>query len=368
MKLTLQLQLLPDDVQKADLLATMERFNQAATFAAHQGFDNDVFGQVSIHRLAYRAIRDQFKLSAQMAIRAIAKAVECFSRDKTVCPVFKPCGAITYDQRVLSFKGLTEVSLWGLAGRHRMSFVCGDYQKALQGRIKGQADLVYRDGKFFLLCTIDMPEDPPIVIHDHIGVDLGIVNLATDSTGEQFTGQKVEEVRQRYGKRRAGLNRNGSKSARRRLCKIRKREANFRRNENHRISKRLVDKAKATASVIVFEDLKGIRERVTVRGRQRAKHSGWAFRQLQTFTLYKAKLAGVPVVFIDPRNTSRTCSECGHCDKRNRKSQSEFVCLHCGYSQNADLNAARTIRAKGIVNMPVVGVDEAKADTTRNCG
>src|SRR5262245_49399745 len=46
---------------------------------------------------------------------------------------------------------------------------------------------------------------------------------------------------------------------------------NFRRNENHRISKRLVAKAKATACVIVLEDLKGIRERVTVRGRQRAK-------------------------------------------------------------------------------------------------
>lgn len=368
MKLTLQLQLLPDDVQKADLLATMERFNQAATYAAEQGFAAGVFGQVSIHRLCYREIRNRFGLSAQMAVRAIAKAVECFARDKKVCPVFKPRSAICYDERVLSFKGLTEVSLWGLAGRHRMSFVCGDYQRARQGRIKGQSDLVYRQGKFYLLCTVDMPEDSPITIGDAIGVDLGIVNLATDSTGEVFTGDKVEEVRQRYSKRRAGLNRNGSKSARRRLSKIRKKEANFRRNYNHVIAKRLVAKAKGTASILVFENLKGIRERITVRGTQRAKHSGWAFRQLQSFVEYKARLAGVPVVYIDPRNTSRTCSVCNYCHKGNRKSQAEFVCKQCGFSCNADWNASQNIRIKGIVNMPMVGADEAKTGLLQDCG
>lgn len=202
MKLTLQLQLLPTDDQKADLLATVEAFNTAASFAARQGADARVFDQVSIHRLCYRAVRERFGLSAQMAVRAIGKAVECFRRDKTRCPVFRPRSAVCYDQRVLAFKGLTEVSLWGLAGRHRMPFVCGFYQKALQGHIHGQADLVYRQGKFYLLCTIDLPDGAPVEVKDAIGVDLGIVNLATDSTGEMFTGAKVEEVRQRYANRR----------------------------------------------------------------------------------------------------------------------------------------------------------------------
>ena len=116
MKLTLQMQLLPTADQKADLLATMERFNEAATFAAGVGFEAGVYGQVTIHKLAYAAIREQFGLSAQLAVRAIAKAVECFQRDKTKCPVFKPRSAICYDQRVMSFKGLTTVSLWSLYG------------------------------------------------------------------------------------------------------------------------------------------------------------------------------------------------------------------------------------------------------------
>src|ERR1700733_804793 len=101
MKLTIQLQLLPTSSQKNDLLATMERFNEAASYAAKVGFEAGVYGQVSIHKLAYTAIRQKFGLSAQLAVRAIARAVKCFQRDKTKCPVFKPRSAICYDQRVM---------------------------------------------------------------------------------------------------------------------------------------------------------------------------------------------------------------------------------------------------------------------------
>ena len=60
------------------------------------------------------------------------------------------------------------------------------------------------------------------------------------------------------------------------------------------------------------------------------------------------QLKGVPVVLIDPRNTSRTCSSCGHCEKANRKNQTEFVCKKCGHCENADLNAAKNIRNLGL--------------------
>jgi len=345
----------------------MERFNAAASYAAEVGFGAKVFGQVTLHRLCYREIRERFGLSSQMAVRAIAKAVECFQRDKTKCPVFKPRSAICYDQRVMSFKGLTEVSLWALTGRRRIPFVCGAYQKERQGRIKGQADLVYRQGKFFLLCTIDMPEGAPIAPRDVLGIDLGINKIAVDSDGNEFSGDAVDKTRRHYNKRRAGLNRVGTKSARRRLSKIRKREANFRRNENHRISKQVVVKAKATGSAIALEDLKGIRDRVTVKQPQRNRLSGWAFSQLRSFVAYKAALAGIPLVLVDPRNTSRTCSACGHCEKANRKSQAEFECRQCGHSANADVNAARTIRAKAIVRSPMVGAVDSGVEPGRGC-
>src|SRR5207244_776572 len=195
----------------------------------------------------------------------------------------KARGAITYDQRVMSFQGLTIVSLWALTagGRLLIPFVCGTYPKERQGRIKGQADLVDRQGQFYLLCTIAMSDGAPIAPKDVLGVDLGIVNLATDSDGETFSGEKTEEVGRRYHKRRQGLNRTGTKSAKRRLSQIRRRAKNFRRNANHRIANQIVAKAQATDSALAFEDLKGIRDRVSVKGpQQRARHAGWAFLQL----------------------------------------------------------------------------------------
>jgi putative transposase len=348
MKLTLQLQLLPTLDQKSDLLVTMGRFNEAASYAAKVGFAAKVFGQVTLHRLCYREIRQRFGLSSQMAVRAIAKAVECFQRDKAKCPVFKGFSAICYDQRVLSFKGLTEVSLWALSGRLRMPFVCGAYQRERQGRIKGQADLVYRSGKFYLLCTIDLPEGSPIEPRDVIGVDLGIVNLATDSDGNNYSGAAVEEVRRQHHRNRKRLQRKGTKGAKKALKRQARRESNFRRHENHCISKAIVAKAKGTDRGIALEDLKGIRDRVKVRAEQRSRHGGWAFAQLRHFVEYKATLAGVPVYAVNPRNTSRTCHVCGHCEKGNRKTQGLFACLHCGYSTNADWNAALNLRVLGL--------------------
>jgi len=70
----------------------------------------------------------------------------------------------------------------------------------------------------------------------------------------------------------------------------------------------------------------------------------WAFWQLRSFIIYKAKLAGVYVILIDPAYTSRTCNCCGHCEKANRKNQAEFVCKNCGHNENADLNDAKNIR------------------------
>lgn len=352
MKLTIQLQLLPAPDQKPNLLATMERFNEAATFAAKLGFEHVVFSQPSIHKLAYREIRERFGLSAQMAVRAIGKAVECFKRDRTKCPVFKPRSAVTYDNRILGFKGLDKVSLWTLAGRMILPLVYGEYQGERFDRMKGQVDLVYRGGKFFLYATVDVPDKAPIEVKDFLGVDLGIINIATDSDGESYSGEPVERTRRRHHENRKRFQKRGTKGAKKRLKKLAGREARFRKQENHRISKELVLKAKDTGRGIALEDLKGIRDRTTVRAEDRAKHSGWSFSQLRLFVEYKATLAGVPVVTVDPRNTSRTCNACGHCEKANRKNQAEFVCKHCGHSTNADRNAALNIRDRAAVNRP----------------
>ena len=242
----------------------------------------------------------------------------------------------------MSFKGLTTVSLWAMTGRLLIPFVCGAYQRERQGRIKGQADLVYRQGKFYLLCTIEMPEEAPIEPKDVIGVDLGIVNIATDSTGETFSGAEVQRNRRRRATARKQHQRKGSKRAKRKLKRMAGRQRRFQAHVNHEISKQLVAKAKALGVGIAMEDLEGIRDRVepTVSRRFRRQLGNWGFCQLGRFVEYKAKLAGVPVVKVDPRNSSRICSKCGHCEKGNRPDQATFRCQHCGYSTNRSMRVS----------------------------
>jgi len=354
MKQTMLLKLNPPAEQKAALLATMHAFNQAANYVASVAFAEKTANKVELQKLVYGELRTTYKLAAQLAIRCISKVVEAYKRDKSIQPTFKPEGAIVYDERVMSFKGLMIVSLLTLSGRILIPFQIGGYQQARMDAIKGQGDLLYRKGTFYLAVTIDRLEPPPDETQGTLGVDLGIINLVTDSTGESFSGELVEANRKRHHALRGRLQKRGTKDAKRHLKKLSGREARFKKNTNHVISKRIVQKAKQNSRALAIEDLRHIRKRTdsTVRRSQRSKQSSWAFGQLRSFLSYKAALAGVPLHTVDPRNTSRTCSVCGHCAKENRKSQACFCCVQCGHTDNADRNAAINI-SRAVVKQPI---------------
>ena len=355
MKQTMLLKLVPTPEQHRALLDTMHAFNAACNYVAEVACAEKTANKFELQRQVYGDLRGTYKLAAQLAIRAISKASEAYKRDKSMQPTFKPEGAMVYDERVMSFKGLLTVSLLTLQGRVLVPFRVGGYQQSRLDSIKGQADLLYRKGQFFLAVTLDVPTPEPHETTGILGVDLGIVNLATDSEGESFSGQAVEKTRQRHHALRQRLQKRGTKSAKRHLKKLSGKEARFRKNRNHVISKRIVQKAKKNQQAIAIEELRHIRSRTerTVRHSQRARHSSWSFGQLRQFLSYKAALAGVPLHTVDPRNTSRTCSQCGHCEKANRKSQAAFVCQSCGYSDNADRNAAKNI-SRASVMVPLV--------------
>ena len=122
-----------------------------------------------------------------------------------------------------------------------------------------------------------------------------------------------------------------------------KREARHVKNTNHILSKTIVTEAERTGRGLSLEELKGIRNRVRLRKPQRVALHSWAFARLGDFIVYKAKRAGVPLVFVDPAYTSQTCAECGHVDKRNRVDQGLFICRGCGVVAHADRNASHNI-------------------------
>jgi IS605 OrfB family transposase len=349
-ELVAALKMLPTDAQAACLTATLERCNTACDWLAETAWNAGTFGQYALHKISYTETRSRFGLTAQAAVRCISKVADAYKLDRDTQRSFRWDAAQPYDDRIIRFvKDGSAVSLWTLEGRMIVPIVMGEHQKRLMAYRKGEVDLCLVRGKWILAATCDIPETDEFEAEDWLGVDLGIVSLATDSDGKIHSGAEVERKRQHIRKRRRGLQKCGTRGAKRRLRKLAATQRRYQKHTNHVISKALVLEAERTSRGIGLEQLKGIRQRVTARGgNQRARLTNWGFGQLGAFVAYKAKRAGVPVVFVDPRNTSRECSECGCVDKKNRRDQSTFKCIGCGREANADLNAARNIRQRAI--------------------
>ena len=342
MKLVAALKMLPTPDQAICLTATLERCNAACSWLAERGFESQSFRQFDLHKLGYAAIREQFGLTAQAAVRSISKVADAFKVSREVAPVFRPDAAQPYDDRIIRFvKDGSAVSLWTIEGRIVVPIVMGEHQKRLMAFRKGEVDLCFVRGKWMLAATCDIPETEEFQAEDWLGVDLGIVSLAVDSDGTVYTGAEVEKRRQHIQKRRRGLQKCGTKGAKRRLRKLAGKQRRYQAHVNHVISKALVLEAQRTGRGIALERLTGIRARVTARGgNQRARLGNWAFAQLGGFTAYKSKRLGVPVHYFDPRNSSRECAACGCIDKRNRPNQATFKCISCAHEAPADKNAA----------------------------
>jgi predicted transposase len=129
MKLTLQIQLLPDSQQNHQLKSTIERFNHACSWLAERAFELKTANRITLQQHYYYELRDRFDLSAQMASICIRHVGGTYSRDKSIRPVFRPDAAMTYGSRILPFKGIDRVSILTLDGRLLIPFVMGKYQR-----------------------------------------------------------------------------------------------------------------------------------------------------------------------------------------------------------------------------------------------
>lgn len=343
MKLVANIQLRPTKDQTAMLRDTLERCNAACNWLSGRAFETGKIRQYDLHKLAYRDCREHFNLTAQVAVRCIAKVADAYKIDHETQRTFRKHAAQPYDDRILRFIANDQVSIWTLIGRMKLPFVCGERQRKLLVFRKGEVDLMLVKGKWYLACVCEIPDPSEINVKDVLGIDLGIVNIAFDSEGRSYAGTQVERVRGKLAKRKAALQRCGSKAAKRRLKKLAGKEARFRKHVNHCISKEIVACAERSSLAIGVEDLTHIRKRVKARRAQRNRLHSWSFAQLRAFLAYKAKRAGLPIIAVDPRNTSKGCSCCKLIDKRNRPDQATFSCIGCSHSEPADLNAARNI-------------------------
>lgn len=353
MKLIAQVKLMPNPEQYDALLNTLEKVNDAANYISERAWESKTFRQYDLHHLLYYDLRNRFNLTAQIVVRVLAKVADAYKAGRDTQRTFKQHGSIAYDKRILSWKiAAGTISIWTTGGRLTIPFVAGPRQAELLQHLFGEADLVYRDGAFYIFQTCEVEELPPGNPSEFLGIDLGIVNIAADSDGKLYSGAQVNGLRKRHARLRGKLQSKGSKASRRLLKKRSRKEKRFATHVNHCISKSVVAKAKDSGRGIALEDLTYIRDRITVRKAQRRQQHSWAFSQLRQFIQYKARLAGVVTQLVDPRNTSRTCPRCGFVSKSNRKSQSLFSCVSCDFSSLADTVAAGNIASRAPVNGP----------------
>lgn len=129
---------------------------------------------------------------------------------------------------------------------------------------------------------------------------------------------------------------------------VRDKERQFVHTLLHQVSREIVEWAdKFESPVIVFEDLKDMRNGMDYGTRMNKRLHSLPFAQLQEFVSYKAAWCGMPTEKIDPAYTSQECIDCGYIDRSNRR-RKRFKCVECGFQDHADRKASVLIGARGL--------------------
>ena len=178
MKLIAQVKLLPTPEQAQALRKTLEVANAACNYISDQAWESQTFRQFPLHKLTYYSVKEIFDLTAQMVVRAISKVADAYKLDRM------------------------ELNIWTVAGRQKMSFACGKRQLELLKGQHGESDLCMVKGKFYLMVACDVETPKPIDVEGVLGIDLGIVNIASDSDGGGFSGAAIVDTRRKFEHRR----------------------------------------------------------------------------------------------------------------------------------------------------------------------
>lgn len=336
-------------IQPEIIKPTIDAYTRAFNSVCKIAWNDCDSNGVSLHHKTYSLLRNY--LPSQLAVSARMKATEAIKSVKTrlkkklkaTCPQSKQ-SAIRYDARSFNvWFDYNEISLITINGRIKTPIIVPKYFQQYLTWKRCSADLFIKNNKVFLSIVFSREINDPELTNKIIGIDRGIKNIAVTSENRFFGGGQIKKISKRYEKIRKILQTNGSKSAKRHLRKISKKENRFRADVNHAISKRIVESLD-TGTVIAIEDLKGIRQTARLRKKQRKDLHKWSFSQFEQFLTYKSEAKGIKIGHVDARYTSQKCSVCGYISRSNRQSQSVFRCKRCGFSLNADLNASRNIR------------------------
>jgi putative transposase len=192
-----------------------------------------------------------------------------------------------------------------------------------------------------------------IIPESIIGIDRNLRNITVgnDKQIAFFKINKLLSIKENTIHARAGFKRTDHRMKRKFFQKFRQRTQHRTKKLIHVISKQIVEKAVETKSVIIFENLKGIR-RLYRKGngqgnKYRRKMNCWQTYELQRQVQYKAEWKGLLVLYIDPKRTSMLCPVCGKRIQEDRQNRRKLWCNNCMKSMDRDVVASLNIAYKG---------------------
>ena len=336
-------------------------FRDACNYISEIAFTQKCFNPVALHHITYRTVREEYKLLANLAVRARDRVAKSYKQNKHRQHNFRQL-SMDLDKRLFTLfrNGDFKVSISTLSGRVKPVLDIGEYQHDLLNNPVKDAKISFRNGDIYIhiavSCKVPEPEgDNPV------GVDVGEKKILVASNGFKRKGGEIKEKRGRYRKQRQALQAKGTSSAKRKLKQLSGKEERWANTVLHQVSREFVDSLEE-GDKVVLEDLTGIRKGSKRRKKNRADFHSWAFHKLAMMIGYKCAECGIPVEYVNPAYTSQRCPRCGTIDKRNRKSQALFRCINCGFQHNADHIASINIceLAQDVwapVNAPNVGMN-----------
>lgn len=326
---------------------TLELFANACNQILKVAKEKKIDNVTKLHHLTYNNVRLMTGLKANHVCQAIRRVCGNLKASYKI-KQFKPT-SVSLDARTFKYEEENQiVGITLVTGRKKFSLLIGNYQRGLlKGYKPTSATLVKRkNGDYYIQICVDIPTQPTGKTPKTIGVDLGRRSIAATSTEKTWDGKQLNQVRDRYSRVRANVQSKRTKSSKRLLRRLSGRERRFQSWVNHNISKQLVIEAKQLDAALVFEDLTNIRQSLNQKPRskeERRRTNNWAFYALRQYVLYKALIAGVPVLFVPPAYTSKTCARCHHIHpeepKKSYRRGEKYKCGNCGWEHNADINA-----------------------------
>ncbi len=234
------------NISSADILPTLVAYTKAFNFVCQEGFQKKEKNGISLHKLCYYSTREY--LPSQLAISSRMKATEAlkgvFAKQKKyiICPKSKLCSA-RYDKNSYTlFLDQQQVSLLTISGRKRYQLIIPEYYQELFKTWKNtSADLCIKKNKVYLHIVFEKDITDTQPTGELIGIDRGINNIAVVSNNQFFGGGQIKNTVNRYRRLRKLLQKKGTKSAKRHLVKLKRKERQFRADINHQVSKQIIN-------------------------------------------------------------------------------------------------------------------------------